>query len=282
MGPMIITIDMAEIDSLAPMPASVVKLTQMVSNPDSGVHDIARVVELDQALTANVLRSANSALSASRTKITTVKNAVVRLGTAQILKLAVGQQVVSAMSEEFTGYGLCEHELWRHSVASALASESIGKYASVPIPGISFTAALLHDIGKLLLERHLNAEVTELMLSMIEDKGITWLEAEHRILGTDHTEVGAAIARHWNFPDELVLAIEHHHDPDPMSNTLLDVVHISNSIAKLIGVGLGAEQMHSNVSKAAAERLGLSQTDMESLCAKVKDDLIESEKQYKE
>jgi putative nucleotidyltransferase with HDIG domain len=279
---MIITIEPAEIDSLAPMPASVIRLTQMVSNPDSGVQEIARVVELDQALTANVLRAANSASSATRTEITTVKNAVVRLGTAQILKLAVGQQVVSAMSEEFTGYGLCEHELWRHSVASALASESIGKFTSVRIPGIAFTAALLHDIGKLLMERHLNAEVTDLILSRIEDKGITWLEAENRILGTDHTEVGAAIARHWNFPDELVLAIEHHHDPDPMSSVLLDVVHISNSIAKLIGVGLGAEQMHSNVSKKAAERLGLNQKDMESLCARVKDELIESEEQYKE
>lgn len=282
MGSMIITIKPSDIDTLAPMPASVVKLTQVVSNPDATLQEVTRLIELDQALTANVLRAANSAASASRSEIISIKDAVVRLGSAKILKLAVGQHAIKSMSREFTGYGLCENELWRHSVASALAAESIVKFTDVAIPNIAFTAALLHDIGKLLLERHLSPTVIKAMLSQIEKEGLTWREAEYKVLGTDHTEVGAAIARHWQFPNEITLAIEHHHDPDPMEDVLFDVVHISNSVAKLIGVGLGAEQLYSNVSTEAAERLGLTQNDIESLCAKVKDELLESEKQFKE
>lgn len=266
-----------EVDSLAPMPASVVRLAAMVADPRSGAQEAAQVIELDQALTANVLRWANSAWSASQRVIETVREAVLRLGTARILEFAVGHVVGGLMRKPCEGYGLGEYELWRHSVASALAVERLGSLTTQMVPGTAFTAALLHDFGKLLLNRYLSGDVIHLIAERVETKKITYLEAEREVLGTDHAAVGGAVARHWRFPEPLVLAIENHHSPDTSPDPVLDAVHLANAVAKLVGVGLGREAMNVHVSVEAAGRLGLTSAGLETLCAAVQDDLARTE-----
>lgn len=274
---MIELIKLEEIAELAPMSPSISRLAGMVSDPDVSAADIAGVIEFDQALTVNLLRMANSAWSGSRIEITTVRAAVVRLGAARILELAVGGAVSKAMSAPCEGYMLSEHELWRHSVAAALAAEHLGRFATKPVSGASFTAALVHDIGKLVIGRHLDQGILKEILGICEKEDIPYIEAERRVLDTDHAEVGGTIARHWRFPDELVRAIAGHHDPDVHPDPVLDAVHIANIVAKLIGVGLGSEEMNMNASADASRRLGLSASRLESLCATVATELGRTE-----
>ncbi len=274
---MIETIPTAEIESLAPMPASVARLAGIVGDPESNAAGIAQVIEFDQALTANVLRLANSAWSGAQRHIDTVRDAVLRLGGARILELAVGQHIAGPMSQRCNGYELGEYELWRHSVAAALAAERLGRFTSKPVPGSAFTAALLHDIGKLVLNRHINRNLLGQIYAMMDERRIPYLQAERELFGTDHAEVGGHVARHWKFPDVLVHAIERHHDPDVEPNPVLDAVHIANATAKLAGVGLGSEQMYMKASTEAAARLGLSSGGLESLCATVVDELARTE-----
>ncbi len=277
---MIDPIKPSEIQTLAPMPISIAKLATMISSDNVDMAQIARVIELDQTLTANTLRLANSAWRYRREPIMTVKEAVIRIGAAQILKLVVSERVGNAMREACPGYELAENELWRHSVASALASERLGTHVSVAIPGAAFTASLLHDIGKLLLGRRLGHHALEEIRRIEESEGIPYVEAERRFLGTDHAKVGGEIARYWSFPEPLVQAIEHHHNPDANPGPLLDAVHISNVVAKLIGTALGTEAMNLHVSSGAPKRLRLSSLHLESLCAEVQDALDEAEKIY--
>jgi putative nucleotidyltransferase with HDIG domain len=274
---MIAIIEPAEIDKLTPMPASLARLAAVVGRPDSGVADVGAVVELDQALTANVLRLANSAWSAASVPIDTVRGAVLRLGAGRILELAVGERVAGQMSRECPGYELGEHELWRHSVAAALATEHLNRFATKNVPSVAFTAALLHDIGKLVLGRHLNPEIINQVRELARVEKLCYLEAERRVIGTDHAQVGGAVARHWQFPAQIVDAVERHHDPDAQPEPVLDAVHIANAVAKLIGIGLGSEQMNMKASSEAATRLGLSSSGLESLCATVMDELAKTE-----
>lgn len=274
---MIELVKLEEIAELTPMSSSISRLAGMVSDPDVSAADIAGVIEFDQALTVNLLRMANSAWSGSRSEITTVRAAVVRLGASRILELAVGGAVSKVMSAPCEGYELSERELWRHSVAAALAAEHLGQFVTRPVPGASFTAALVHDIGKLVLGRHLEQGLLKEILRVCEEDGIPYVEGERRVLATDHAEVGGAIARHWEFPDELVRAIAGHHDPDVHPEPVLDAVHIANAVAKLIGVGLGSEQMNMNASTDASRRLGLSESRLESLCATVATELDKTE-----
>jgi putative nucleotidyltransferase with HDIG domain len=182
------------------------------------------------------------------------------------------------MRKSCTGYNLSENELWRHSVAAALASEHLQKFTSVPIPPSAFSAALMHDIGKLVLGRHLGHETLRTsILELMEKKNYTYLDAEREILKTDHAEVGAAIAREWNLPEVLENAIGGHHTPDLRPNPTLDVVHVANAVAKLAGQGLGIEEMNMQVSPNAAERLGIHAEQIQALCALVKVELENTE-----
>jgi putative nucleotidyltransferase with HDIG domain len=271
----------SEIKDLAPMPASVSQLLRLASDRSSSMADMSQVIEYDEALTANLLRLANSVWGGSRVPVMTVKDAVVRLGTAQILKLAVGQQIAAPMTDAIPGYQLAEHEHWRHSVASALAAEHLGRFLYKPIPGLPFTASLLHDIGKLVVGRHLGHKSIGEIRLMMEEESVSFIKAEHEILGTDHAEVGASIARHWKFPDPLVAAIELHHDPDKNPNGLLDVVHTANIVAKLIGLGLGSEEMKFIPSAEAPKRLGLTVDQIQSVCLSVVMELDMAEKLYR-
>ena len=210
----------------------------------------------------------------------TVKDAVVRLGTGHILKFAVGQQIVEPMSQACDGYQLAEHDLWRHSVAAALAAEQLSAYLFKPIPRLAFTAALMHDIGKLLLGRYIGIDTLKEIQGIIESERVAYIEAEHMHLGTNHAQVGGEIARHWKFPPQLVTAIENHHEPDSDPDALLDIVHLSNTVAKLIGMGLGSEQMYLRASNEAPKRLGISPEDLESLCARVLTEMKQAEKYF--
>ena len=277
---MIGPVDLSEIQSLAPMPASVGRLASMVSDPEVNMGDVARVIQFDQALTVKTLRLANSAWSGSRQEIDSVKQAVMRLGSARILELIVGEQVSTLMKQPCQEYELGGQELWSHSVAAALAAEHLGAFASRPVPGSAFTAALLHDVGKLVLARHVGPDAIEEIRRAVESDQILYIEAERRSLDTDHAAVGGAVARQWQFPDVLVQAIEQHHDPDVEPNPVLDTVHVANLVAKLIGVGLGADQMNLKASEEAPSRLGMDRPGLEGLCAGVADELAKAEERY--
>jgi putative nucleotidyltransferase with HDIG domain len=258
-----------EISGIESMPAAVARLAAMLEDPDADAAAFARVLELDAKLTADVLRLANSAWSQPTQPILTVRDAVMRIGAAVILKMAVGARTAKPLSRPSDGYDLGEGELWRHSVAAALATERMSAYATAPIPGAAFTAALLHDIGKVPLNRRLGSDGLRELWTLIEDTDLTPIQAERRLLGTDHAEAGECIAREWGLPDALASAIGSHHDPDAAPNPVADAVHVGNLVAKFIGVGLGSDGMAINMSDAAAHRLGISSEKLEALCADV-------------
>lgn len=270
-------IDANEIKNLAPMSTSVTKLVTIAMDPDSDVNELARIIELDTALTANMLRWANSAWSGASGKIATVKDAVVRLGVSNIVKMALGTQVSEPLKGAFKGYELGENELWHHTVAAALAAENIGQFIPKQPPRAAFTAALLHDVGKLLVNRYISPEIMENIQKVITEESITYIEAERKILETDHAEVGGEVAKIWNFPEELIYAIQHHHDLNPEPHEILDIVQIANFVAKFIGIGLGVEQMNIKLSPEIPKRLGLSKAGMEGLCAVVQTEMAKAE-----
>jgi len=276
-----IKIKPSEIKYLAPMSASVSRLANMVLEPDATSGEIARVIELDGALTANVLRWANSAWYSARVPIQSVKAAVVRLGMNNILKLAVGSCLASPMKKSLPGYELVENELWRHNVAAALTVEHIGEFTNTAVHPAAFTGALIHDIGKLVLSRHLDRQIIGQIQELVKMENITYFEAERQILETDHAEVGAAISGYWKFPESLTRAIEKHHDPEPEPDNLLDMVIIANTVAKLIGVGLGNGQQNININEEVILRQGLTLSELESLCSLVKDKLDEAVAQWR-
>jgi putative nucleotidyltransferase with HDIG domain len=156
---------------------------------------------------------------------------------------------------------------WAHAAAAQFAVRALMQECpSANLPHVTTTAALLHDIGKLVMSRCLNASV-DTIVRYAKEHGVTFVEAEEQLFGVNHAAVGAAIAVEWQFPDVVTDAIARHHDADLGASTpVLDAVVIANMVAKNIGVGLGAEGFNLAVDSACVDRLGLDFTRFARLC----------------
>ena len=106
---------------LEPLPTSSTRLAALVCAGTPELGQVVEIVQFDEALTASLLRSANSSWSASRSEIKTVRDAVIRLGASPVLALTLGMNVRRHLGDALPQYGLSEGELWRHSVAASLA-----------------------------------------------------------------------------------------------------------------------------------------------------------------
>ncbi len=269
------------IEHLEPLPITLQKLVVILDQEEVKTSEIVQVIEFDGAVAANILRVANSARFGGRFEITNLRDAVVRLGTSTLLEIALGAQLRD-LRIAAPLYDLTEDELWLHGAAASMAVKALSREArNGLIPQISTIAALIHDIGKLIMVRYLQADVSAI-LAICREKRVTFVEAERELLGCDHAEVGGAVARRWAFPESITQVIERHHqvpvvEPTPM----LDVVMLANLAAKTIGVGLGMEGLNLRVEYSGSrDRLGLPVEGFERACAQTAFWLRDLKKSY--
>jgi putative nucleotidyltransferase with HDIG domain len=257
------------INRLDPLPVTARRLTAMLGDESVNLSEIAKVVEYDAAVAANIIRTANSAAWAGRYPVERIRDAVVRLGTVNLLTIVLGDYV-RIFNTSAPLYDLTEDDLYLHSAAASLMIKAMASQINSPLPSSASIAALLHDIGKLIMVRYLKADVSAL-LNLCKEKQITFVEAEREVLGCDHAEVGGVIARNWEFPPEIILGIERHHHVVPGgSGVVLDAVMLADYGAKSIGLGLGAGAFNMPMDfDGSRQRLGLSIEAFERSCAQV-------------
>jgi len=249
---------------LDPLPATVARLASLVVRPDWSLNDAAHLVEFDPALTGRLLRLANSAAMAGLSPVNTARDAIMRVGIGPALAFAAASGLRKQLKRALPEYGLTEGQLWRHSVASALAVEPIARRARTPVPPECFTAALLHDIGKIVLARFLSPDELK-WLAEARDLGGSSLQAEMEVLGVNHAELGGQIAGHWKLPERLAAGITFHHTPDDGHDLVCDVVYLANIAAKRIGEGVVRAPDEVTVQGSSLTRLGLTPTVWEDL-----------------
>lgn len=221
---------------LAALPQTTARLLQLVEEPDVEASRLLRVIELDPALTANLLKLCNSAYYGRRREAGTVDEALLVLGTRTVVTLAFATSMGKVLRGDLNGYGMAKDELWRHALAVACGAATIVvDEGREELRDRAFTAGLVHDIGKLLLDRILarGMEWEPLAASQLE-----WIEVERQVAGFDHAEAGAALADCWRFPEALVEAIRAHHEPCPpgASLDLAMAVRAADAVAAVIGV----------------------------------------------
>jgi len=266
-------------NDLQPLPASTVRLAWVAANPDCDLSEIVQPVEFDQVLTLKMLRAANSVFSASETPVGNVHEAVLRMGTVQVLAFAVGASTRPYLQGPVPGYGMAEGALWRHSVAAAAAMETMGS-CGIAVPPNAVTAALLHDIGKLVLNRFLSQEILGFIQRARTADGLTLVEAESQLLGVNHAELGGLIAQHWKLPPEVVSGITWHHFPDQGGEPICDLTCAANQIAKHIEATLDGGKFTLEVPPGVAERLSLAPPTLEYLCLAAMSRYLDVSRQY--
>lgn len=243
--------------SLPPLPVSAVRLAGLVSDPNVDVLDIVETISLDQSLTAAVLRQANSAAAGNRVRIGTVRDAVVRLGMNMVLSIALSGHLSKQMAKAVPEYGLGAGELWKHSVIGSICADLIRGRSPVRVPTEAATAALVHDIGKLVLCRYMSPHVLELIAQAGAEEGDADFEAELKVLEVHHGDVGALVAEHWRLPESIVAAVKHHHTPAERPEPICYAVALADMVTDYL-TGRGAELLANPAEREpVAEGLGL-------------------------
>ena len=229
-----------------PMPATATAILQKSSMPDTSGQEIADLLKSDPALTARVLRIANSAYYGLPRQVADIDNAVMLLGQKTIRNLVLTATMGGFGSQGVPGYGIGKGGLFNHSLVVAQSAQTLSKEVSRSIPAEAYTAGLLHDIGKVVLSQHVEQRVT-VIIETAETNHVSFGEAERTVLGINHAEVGATLAEKWELPDFLVGAIRAHHDT-PSSEDLDDTTTlaatciVANQISRRAGSGVGSNE----------------------------------------
>jgi putative nucleotidyltransferase with HDIG domain len=268
----------AKLSSFHTLPVIAHRLLSVVSKPDSDASDVARVIGLDVALTANVLKAANSAYFGFNKPVATLTEATFRLGTGWVSQIAISSIVYSNVKKPAPGYGQTAEDLWRHSAAVAVTSDNLCRLLKIKGVGAIFTAALIHDIGKLALEEYVSENLVEIQ-QRVFDQQISFEQAERELLGFDHAEAGAIVAEHWNFPPDMVQAVRWHHEPNSATSgqQAVDIVHVADVLCMMQGIGLGHDGLSYRPCPEALERTKITGSILESATSQLLDSLEEIE-----
>ncbi len=254
--------------TLPHLPDTVLRLVSVVSNPDSSVEQIVEAIRYDQSLTAEVLRLCNSAYYGLARTIDSLDAAICLLGTSKVFQLVMAAHARTLLGRPQEGYGLPAGMLWLHSAGVATAARLLARRMRLPQMGLLFTAGLLHDVGKIVLNEFVQAQYLE-VVRQVTQEGVSFCEAEQRVLGYTHAEAGARLAERWNLPRAMVRCIGYHHTPAdlPQADPLVDAVHLADAVCLLLGIGTGHDGLAYRGSATVLRRCGLTELDLESVGA---------------
>jgi len=253
---------MCRVRSFPGMPATAAKLLPLLESMDTSAAEIEEVLRYDPGLTANILKLTNSAYFGIPTQISSMRQAIVLLGWKRLIQLVMTMCMSPLMKQPIPGYDLPEGGLWRHSIAVSVASDTLVKALGITEADEVFTAALLHDVGKLVLGEFVREDLGK--IEAMVAKGISFEVAEYIVLGTDHAAIGASILENWSFPAGLVQAVHWHHDPNSSETHSLmsDIVHTADGIGRMVAPdGTAADNAHAPMMEVV-DRLGLHQDEL--------------------
>ena len=249
------------------MPGAALKLLALLDDPGVTVVQIEGILRQDAGLTANLLKLANSAYFGIPTKVGSVHQAVILLGLKRLIQMVIAACTSAIMDRSVPGYDLPAGELWRHSLAVSVAAEGLVRELKLDAAEEIFTAALLHDVGKLILGQFVQKDYSKIELALAQ--GLPFETAEAIVLGTDHAAIGAQVLSRWSLPAGIVHAVRWHHAPEKASRpeVMLDVVHVANMLCLMIGIGVGREGLRYQPSETVTRRLGLSPAHLEKVAS---------------
>jgi putative nucleotidyltransferase with HDIG domain len=254
--------------TLPTLPGVINKLNSLSENEKSSVQEMAKIVSSDQVLSARILRLANSP-SYGFYRVSTISNAMILLGVNVVKSLALSSSIFEIMEKNSVG-------LWEHSLGVGVAANLIARKLVLPECEEIATAALLHDIGKVIISLKCS-EADTAIRKTISEQDIYTREAERLVLDTDHAEIGAWLAKSWFLPDKLSEPISCHHDVILSENHRIktSVVHIADILIKASGFGNSGDNYVPRIQKIAWDTLKLSDQLLAEIVEEIEDKLVE-------
>lgn len=255
----------AKVHDVPTLPSTVLRVMQMIEDPLCSTADLSQVILADPALAIKVLRLANSAYYGFRQKINNIPQAITLLGFAT-LKNALLSAAVFDLFRLTTITGFDMAALWKHSVATATAAKLVSKRVRFPNAEKSYTAGLMHDIGKIMIARYLPTSMATITQS-VQAEQLAMYDAEQKVLGLAHPGFGAWVMSRWNLPTPLIEAVEFHHHPTraQFSFDLAGIVYLANILTHRANIGSGGDILLREIDPVVVQYFGLNEAALKEL-----------------
>lgn len=235
------------------------KLQRMLSDYDFTVDEVSQVANEDMSLASQMLKIANSPMYMGRSKVATIKEAVIRLGAQQVINLVIAASQAAAHSSNNPALDHYMKELWLHSHSCALGARWLAHSCGMRgMADETYLAALLHDIGKLYLLKSIEKLVAAKVINSLFDD-----ELILEVFEAMHVEQGFRMMQHWNFPVVYCDAIRDHHAEEwDNVNKMLAIVRFVNIACHRLGIGLKHEPDLVLIDTLEADVLDISETQI--------------------
>ena len=255
------------IETLQPIPQAALKILRMMQFETKDMKSITGELSRDQVLGARTLQLCNSAMFAGRVPIETLNDATLLLGESQLIRSVITAAIRGYFRQAGTsGYSLCKGGIFFHAVGCGITAERIAAISGLVNPNTAYTAGLLHDIGRVVLDQFI-AKACPLFFRGVHKLGQSSLAMEKKILGTTHCNAGAILAKKWNFSPALSEAILFHHNPEQARDhkNLVRVIYLADLFMSRFNVGLEIEHLKTVNLSTVLNNLGLSTSDLPGL-----------------
>ncbi len=259
---------------IATLPEVTMRIVEVVQDPRSTARDLHKIVSNDPALSARVLRVVNSAFYGLPGQIGSIDRAIMMLGLNAVKNIAIAASLskmfrTSLICDDFSG-----KDLWTHSVAVGACNKLITSAIGLALPDESFLGGLIHDLGLVALMQSQSDKLQKVV--ELSKTGILFIQAERQIIGTDHQQIGMALAAHWKFPRSFQYVTGYHHNPLDLAqeNRLLAVVtHISDILCSHLGLGVSVMAQSETVDDQLLREIGITPQHIETISDHIEEEL---------
>ena len=255
-----------EIDHLQPVSDIVGKVMSLLDTPDCGLSDLVDIIRYEPALTTNVLKLANSAYFGLPGKIDDAKQAIIYLGMTQVVELVLLVCCSEPFNGSHDGYELAKGELWKNAVSAAIMANDLAQIKGINKGSISFSGALMRNIGKVITDPYVRS-TKDRILDRLKQDAMTFLDAERQVIGFDHVQAAALIAKKWNFPSALQCVIRYYHTPLEAKGCFMEasIVHLADAMCRKMQIGLGVDDAYYTEDERVARSLGLTEIQIQDV-----------------
>ena len=246
-------------EGIQPIPQVALKILRMVNEDTYDVKAVTEEIRKDQVICARTLQFCNSVIFAGREKIDTIDHALAFLGFKYLVKLIISTAMGNFYDYSGSGYSLCKGGLYHHAIGTAIISEKLASLNANVKPGLAYTAGLLHDIGKVVLDQYIGTSQPLFYRKLFEEE-TNFLEIEKTILGIDHAQIGFDLARKWSLPDSLAETIRHHHKPENavQNLALTHIVYLADLLMSRFHTGFELERLNTESLSARLGTIGFT------------------------
>ena len=265
------------IEGLPTFPATHAQIMELANSDESSSDDIAEQIQLDPSMLATVFKLVNSSYYGFSKKVDSISLAVTLLGLEEIANLVMAAQVFEKLGGYEDGAGLDLQAFWRHSVGTGFAARAIAKKLQTE-PESAFLAGMLHDLGKIVLDRYFSDYYAD-VFKAIHEGGVVIVDVERDLLGVTHAEIGGVLAEEWRFSQAFTNAIMHHHcvSEGHRYQRLVCLVHLADMICRRLEFGSSGDSEKPDFEEAALDRFSLGEKGIELLTEATEEELDDAD-----